>query len=84
MRFGLEVFSAIRKRVGDDFLVAIVVDIGNIIAHSVQGGVANLLLQFVGKCSITVVDVKPVRYAVIIGNVNIRPAIVVNIRYAAR
>ncbi len=60
----------------------VVVDVGYVAAHREVRGVADLAGELVFESALFIVDVEVIRYLIIVGDVNICPAIAVDVRHA--
>src|SRR5690606_15175160 len=60
---------------------AIIVDVGNIRAHTVKGNMSEMIENSIAKSAITLVEVEVIWFAEIIADVYVRTAVVVEISY---
>ncbi len=80
---GSQRFQAIiifREHIGrKDFRVGIVIEISQIGAHGKHTNVAHVFCQAIAECPVPVIDVEIITFIKVIGNINIRPSILVDI-----
>ena len=78
----LDSFFCLGQHIGNENVVLpIVVDVGNIDSHGRKTQVGSVILDFFRKGSVFLVDVEVVPFVKVIGNVDVRIKIVVDVGY---
>ncbi len=79
---GFEPPVLIRDHIGgEDLRIAVVVEIGHVGTHRSQAGMTHAVFQFVLEGAVALVDIEIVFFKKIIGDIDVGPAVLVDISH---